>query len=376
MRHPLAPSLALLLLPSLALADVLVVDGSGAGDHATIQAAVDAAGEGDLILVRPGEYAGFELDGKGLVVQADGPGVEITVELGGPTIRVAALGPGQTVRLRGVSIQQAVPFVTTSDVIVELANNVGSVVFEDVLVSDGGEPGNGFLDSDAHALAATACADVLLVRCTLVGHGTLAEFGGGTGLLVAGSKVRVHESTVRGVDGDDAISLGLPGGSGASGMVLQNGSVFASGTTFVGGDAGQGLGIHGQCIDGAGGHGVHVQGGHLTARDCTFVPGPELCFGPFAEEIAGDPSDWLRLATPARSFTATSPVREGGVLQLGFLGEPGDLVLLFQGEEPGPNPVRLGFLGAPGPPLADRLSTMGTMGTVVVPLEFTSSIRQ
>ncbi|MFT5734225.1 MAG: pectin methylesterase-like acyl-CoA thioesterase, partial [Planctomycetota bacterium] len=36
---------------------VLVVDPAGAGDYLTIQAAVDAAPEGALVLVKPGTYA-------------------------------------------------------------------------------------------------------------------------------------------------------------------------------------------------------------------------------------------------------------------------------------------------------------------------------
>ena len=51
-----------------AFADEIYVDCNGTKDYATIQAAVDAANDGDTIWVLPGTYAtGGKLDGKGFL---------------------------------------------------------------------------------------------------------------------------------------------------------------------------------------------------------------------------------------------------------------------------------------------------------------------
>src|SRR6266850_2361061 len=50
---------------------VLVVDAHGHGTYRQIQPAVDAAVDGDTILVKAGGYPGFTVAGKGLSITAD-----------------------------------------------------------------------------------------------------------------------------------------------------------------------------------------------------------------------------------------------------------------------------------------------------------------
>ena len=59
------------LAPAPAAQVLHVVDGTGLGDFGTIQEAVDAASDGDQILVRAGAYGAFTIQGKGLVVHGD-----------------------------------------------------------------------------------------------------------------------------------------------------------------------------------------------------------------------------------------------------------------------------------------------------------------
>jgi nitrous oxidase accessory protein NosD len=59
----------------------IIVDASGDGHHTTIQAAVDAAEDGDEILVRPGTYAEEITIEKDVTVRGDGPVEEVIVEL-------------------------------------------------------------------------------------------------------------------------------------------------------------------------------------------------------------------------------------------------------------------------------------------------------
>ena len=48
-------------------------------DCTAIQPAIDAAADGDTVLVRAGTYKGFAIIAKGLYLHADGPGVSLSV---------------------------------------------------------------------------------------------------------------------------------------------------------------------------------------------------------------------------------------------------------------------------------------------------------
>src|SRR5690349_16637044 len=79
---------------------VWVVDAAGAGDFAAIQPAVDAAADGDWLLVRAGSYAAFTLDGRSLGIAADA-GAQVQVA-GGACVR--NLAPRAQVLLLGLSL--------------------------------------------------------------------------------------------------------------------------------------------------------------------------------------------------------------------------------------------------------------------------------
>src|SRR5437016_2892190 len=58
--------------------NVLIVDSSGSGQYTDIQSAVDAAQEGDVVLVRTGTYFTFLVSNKELAVVGDaGANVQI-----------------------------------------------------------------------------------------------------------------------------------------------------------------------------------------------------------------------------------------------------------------------------------------------------------
>lgn len=56
MRMTFAAVLVFSLQPLLVASATITVDGGGAGDHPSIQAALDAAADGDTVLVRAGEH--------------------------------------------------------------------------------------------------------------------------------------------------------------------------------------------------------------------------------------------------------------------------------------------------------------------------------
>ena len=67
----------------IAADDAIIVDASGTGDYTTIQAAVDAADDGDEIAIRPGTYAEeVRVVEKDLTLRGDGPAEDVVIELG------------------------------------------------------------------------------------------------------------------------------------------------------------------------------------------------------------------------------------------------------------------------------------------------------
>ena len=81
--------LILVLLPLTGMAATLVVTPDGDGDYATIQAALDAADSGDIILLDPGTYRGegnrdLGCQGKSLTIRSGGmSAADCVIDCGG-----------------------------------------------------------------------------------------------------------------------------------------------------------------------------------------------------------------------------------------------------------------------------------------------------
>src|SRR5262249_13509994 len=115
-----------LLSTSLAVAQTFVVDASnGPGTNFTdVAAAVAAVPDGATLLVRPGSYASFTLNGKGLTILG-GPGVQFA----GQSAVVMNTLSNQAVVLRGLAFADGVfgpsPYAVTVDAC------AGAVLIED-----------------------------------------------------------------------------------------------------------------------------------------------------------------------------------------------------------------------------------------------------
>jgi hypothetical protein len=91
--------LAALAWATPALAQVTwTVDDSGGADFVQIQDAIDAAADGDVILVEPGDYASFAIVDKGLVLTGTTPTAMVRVS---SHSEVRDLAAGKLVELTG-----------------------------------------------------------------------------------------------------------------------------------------------------------------------------------------------------------------------------------------------------------------------------------
>ncbi len=100
-------ALLLLLTAPLASQTTWIVDASGGpgAQFTDIQAAVDAAADGDRILVRAGSYAPFQIDGKGLAVL----GEDNVLLRGTGQLHVSNTAPGQDVVLTDLDLDASPP---------------------------------------------------------------------------------------------------------------------------------------------------------------------------------------------------------------------------------------------------------------------------
>lgn len=342
----LAAFAALVLAPSatVARADVLVVAPAGA-PFTTIQAAVDAAVDGDTILVRVGDYPGFTVAAKSVAIVADPTqGARLLTP-----VSVRDLAVGQEVTVAGFDVP-----ATFGGGLRAIAN-VGAVRF---VAIRGVFPATA-QDTWPTIVSVTGCDDVAVLRCVLPGWASIGLFPShpGAGLTIDGSRVAVHDSVLSGGTGSDGRYVGFGGNSvpplaGAPGCeVLGASEVVLSGVTATGGTGGAGL--PGICPFGppggnggqgaAGGPALFVEPGALVrVQDSVLTGGPGgngglpdvLCGGvPGAPGATGPASlgTLTPLAGPSRRLRTATHVREQNALAVELLALPGDRAFLQVG---------------------------------------------
>ena len=337
----LAPILAVGTLSPAALADVLVVDPAGTGDHTTLAAAVQAAVDGDVILVKAGTYTqSVDVDDKALVIQAEA-GAQPRVR---NTFTVHDLAAGKTFVLRGIEVS---PTGTGLEGLI-VDNNAGLVRIEDCELKTRRILGN--------AITVRFNDAVSFARCTITGPfgpdscsgctGGIDTFpipGGGGGFLRQ-SQVAFHDCDLTGGrGGSDNDLVGTAGDPGGLGMEIVDGEVFISGGNIVGGAGGTGgceppISSDDTCYDGGdGGHGLEVRGGARVDLLGTVPQGGQGGPPGGVPGVAGmmglgtfvDGASVTSLQGIARGFDATSPVREGESVVLTYRGNPGDAVAVW-----------------------------------------------
>ena len=340
--------LALLVLASASRAgNVLVVDGAGGAGFTEIQPAVEAASEGDTILVKSGTYASFAVVNKSLSVVGD-TGQVVRVD---GVVRVHGLASGKTVVIASLHAF-GIPGTGQAHG-VYVANDAGSVRLEDCEFT--GASGDLAIRRDGwDAARVDGCADVCLIRCTLLGGMGLdgdvfsppPYFPGlaGVGLRAVASQVSLYECHVYGGSGRNGCNGGgLDGGSGNHACLAEDSSILAMSCTLIGGSGGDA----GSCAcvgsyGGGAGNGTHLGGSGSTAsmRQNTEAggwTGDDL--GGFCIQFPGFQvgarygSVFTDFAPPARELLADLVAREGTPIHVTLSGSSQDLsVTLFLSE--------------------------------------------
>ncbi len=320
-RAALAVALALAAGPLHA--GVLVVDASGGGDYTTIQAAVDAAAEGDVILVRPGGVHGVYDETEIVSKSVHVVGLGSQVQLWALDIRL--LSADQDVGVSGLGIGT-----------MRVVNCQGSVRVQDCVTIgyDGVE--------ELEGLVITSSLDVVLTDSQFYGgFGNTDESccpEGHTGLRAAHSSIVSHRSTFTGGDGVDGCqdtTIHDGAGTGGLGVDATHSFLFFEGGNVEGGRGGSGQ-FDGAwcCWDGPGGDGMHLNNqsaAHATNGFFTEagIPGNSDCpeWPDLGEDLVVDGTasyqQWNELQ---RTITVPAAAESTDHVQLVVRGRPGDKV--------------------------------------------------
>jgi hypothetical protein len=379
-------SISFSALASTTTAGVILVDSNGFGDFTTLQEAVEAAQDGDTILVRGGEYSGFTAPDKSLTLVAD---TDAVVEITGRTT-ISNLSASHTIVLGGLSMRGVQDFFWAEPALILEANagpvraqrcsftgaNIGPPY---AYVGSRSGSGAGIGGSSTRA----AFVDCVFrggsgANCQSCGEG----FDGGTGFEIGDdSRIALYDCVVHGGDGSSGVADS--GGDGGDAAHVGWGFVHSSNSTLSGGNGGTACNwfpTHG----GWGGDVLELyQPGAAWRVGSSFVPGAggaehhsSSCDGfasPDGQPVVGD-GDLFDLPTDALLMSAPYLVREGADVPLTLRGQPGtEVFLLVSGETtfralPSWRGVRIA--GSTG-----RLHPMMLLGTIPASGVLTAGIR-
>lgn len=316
---------------------VSAVPGPGI-DFSHLQDAIDAASDGDIILVRSADSlpALATIDGKSLSVLGDPAtsGVLVTV----PPIRVLHLAPTQKVVLRGLLLANGAGMGQGAQLAIQGCE--GPVFVEACSVATFSFIPLAFLP----AVLIVNSSHVVLTLCA--GNGVPGITGSGAhppaaGLVAQNSAVTAYNCKFRGGAG----ALAMNGAPGA--LVLGSGSLFAAGGEYTGGAGGPGTFAALGCVaSGNGGAGILASGNSLTQLAVTAIGGLAGVDPPGCSQVgvAGLPVEVLTgssglVAESLRTLDISSPIHEGQPVTVTVKGTPGEPAQLLQSLAPYGLPV-------------------------------------
>jgi hypothetical protein len=325
-------ALALVLATSPALAQgVRIVDASGQLNFPDIQSAINAAVDGDVLLVGAGTYPGFTVNGKGISIFAAPPGASVTVQ---GTIAVSNVH-GKNVIVVGLLAQpvSVSPYSAAPDAL-RVVGCSGMIAFQDCQFRAGPGP-------SLSAPYAAGCgvvqfsAPVVFAGCEFrggsAGYWGAAPLPGGIGLRLSSSTIAAYASTFQGGNGSDSYNYAGPGGAG---LRAEGSWVFASGCTFQGGNGGEGVNSTNPATScGDGGNGLELDAGseaHLLDNVYAGGSGGMNCWMYWGSPGLPISSQGVldMLAGTARAFGLMTISPDRAPWSLSASGVPGDQAFL------------------------------------------------
>jgi len=351
--------------------DVRIAERPQLGNFTTVQAGIDAALEGESLLVTPGVYAPFTIDGKSVQVIGMGSGwVKITGQ-----VLVKNIGPAQRVVMTQLLLT-GIAVSPTQRPALEIRDVTGNVRVEASFIE--GAPGNQLAGVSGGGVRLVSALNIVFSSCTIeAGYGGYsggeAPIHGGIGLESINSSSALYDCLIEGGPGSDEGSpQGGNGGAAYSGLSY---GLFASGCAFQGGSGGGGDYIG--CIPGGvGGDALVMNAGqaHLLAN--TYVAGAggwSLC-GPISPPgqtiVALNGALIDQLSGSSRKLSAPSITPDDEAVPITISGQPGDTVYLMLARRPSflfKKPLK-GCWMIPTPMFSSALAagTIGASGTLVV----------
>lgn len=333
----------------------IVDDTPGPGvDFQDLPSAVAAAQDGDVLLVKDGNYAGFTLSAKSLTLVGD------HAYSSGQASPGALLGP---CTIEGLGAGQQFAFVHLKPraegglPALRVRHCAGSVLIDHV-VCGAGKP----------ALSAEDTAGLIVARSYF---GSEYPLGHAASIVCQGSALWVYDTYSIGgfgTDGAPAPSFAAPG-AGYAGVLAEDGYVFANNCVFYGGAGGTAVFSNGQCFaGGTGGAGLQLgSGGPLLELRGTYFDGgygglasASCPIGAFGPPLLLESGQLASQPAPLRRFGFDRPAaREGQLAHVEAAGQQGHFVIAAYA--PGFAQSLLPELGLllPGAPL--QLVPLGTL---------------
>ncbi|MSR61580.1 MAG: hypothetical protein EXS08_03910 [Planctomycetes bacterium] len=312
--------LEVLCVLSLSQGRVRVVDAAGGPgtDFTSLRAATLAADDGDVLLVRSGNYPigqGPLLVGKGLTILAE-EGAQVTVT----HLQIADLPATSQVLVRGIHVQSV---SGEGPLAVELSNNQGPLWFESFTLETPLA-----LDHGQGGVQSVSDAALVFVRSQLQGPNPAPFIPGPHSLSCIGGRTHLFETRIDGTRVDRSLAFLPTGALDVVGGFLEaygceiRGAAGRDGFLFLCPESGfDGLVLrsaaHAKLFD------TRLSGGAAGGGTPTISCTPTQT-GQASIVIEGSTLDVA--AGASRSLSILSPLRADETLQVTLVGQPGDSV--------------------------------------------------
>jgi hypothetical protein len=331
----------LALVSSVSAGGVVKVGESGSVSYPTLQVAIDAASEGDTLLVAQGTYPGFTIQDRSISIFA-APGGQVVIE---GQVRVTGLAAQRSVLIAGLEIRPPEdPAGLVSVSALELVDDDGHVRIESCTLVGAQPTGEAANGTGGTGALVVNCDRVVLASSSVHGGagrsfcpgplGCDLSSAGGLGLWVRNSVVAVFECDVRGGYGGFYDVCTGPGGTA---MLVFASNVWLAGSSVTGGAGGITTAGCTGFLGGNGGDGLLLQSGTIQSLDNSLAGGPGGATstpGQPGVPLVNNGGTYNALAGRARLADAELVLEDTTSNALSLAGEPGDKVWVASAARP------------------------------------------